>query len=75
MLQRLSAELKTGAEFASLEPQAKAALLAAGFEEVEYLSLNSTEDLSPGDRADGPARLFAAAWMEGIRLIDNVSVN
>ena len=74
VLQRLAAELCGGASLDALQDDAKADLLAAGFEEVEYLSLNSSEDLRPLKTADAPSRLFAAAWIEGVRLIDNVSV-
>ena len=51
--------------------EAKARLLAAGFSGVDYLELRAAETLSPLDRAAGPARLFAAAWLGRARLIDN----
>ncbi|GAA4480990.1 pantoate--beta-alanine ligase [Gluconacetobacter asukensis] len=50
-------------------------LLAAGFSDVEYLELRREADLAPLARFDGqPARLLAAAWLAGVRLIDNVPV-
>ncbi|MHA6324788.1 pantoate--beta-alanine ligase [Roseivivax sp. CAU 1753] len=49
-------------------------LIGAGFERVEYLELRASDDLSPLTRADAPARLFAAAWLDGVRLIDNIPV-
>ncbi|MEC3860907.1 pantoate--beta-alanine ligase [Mesobacterium sp. TK19101] len=46
----------------------------AGFEEVEYLDLRAIDDLSLLHSPDRDARLFAAAWIGGIRLIDNIPV-
>ncbi len=66
--------LKTGAEFDPLVKQAQAALLAAGFSQVEYLKLHCAETLEPLSHPDRPARLLAAAWLNGIRLIDNIPV-
>lgn len=74
ILTRLAAQLSKGAGFSDLKPQAKAEILAAGFDELEYLSLCSAEDLSTLERAQGPARLFVAAWLDGVRLIDNIAV-
>lgn len=74
ILTRLAAEVAAGGHFADLKEQAEAEILAAGFEELEYLSLCSAEDLSTLERAEGPARLFVAACIEDVRLIDNVAV-
>ena len=53
---------------------ARQALLAAGFDEVEYLELRDAERLTPLDLLDRPARMLAAAWLGGVRLIDNIDV-
>lgn len=74
VLMQLAADLKGGRPFADLEQAAKEQISAAGFDEIEYLSLCSGEDLRPLDRADETARIFVAAWLEGVRLIDNVAV-
>ena len=74
VLLRLAADLKTGADFADLATAAKTEISAAGFDEIEYLALCSGEDLKPLDRATDTARIFVAAWLEGVRLIDNVAV-
>jgi pantoate--beta-alanine ligase len=50
------------------------AILSAGFEQVEYLDLRDADMLEPMAVADRPARLLAAAWIDGIRLIDNIAV-
>lgn len=51
---------------------ARAEILAAGFDAVEYLELRRDADLAPTARTDEPARLLAAAWLGGVRLIDNM---
>ncbi len=55
--------------------EAREALLAAGFDKVEYVELRAEEDLRPLDAPDRPARLFAAAWLGEVRLIDNLPVS
>lgn len=49
----------------------RAAVLAAGFEAVEYIELADAATLGPA--ADAPRRLLAAAWLDGVRLIDNIA--
>lgn len=52
---------------------AQAAVTAAGFDPVEYLELRDAATLGPA-LPDRPARLLVAAWIDGVRLIDNVAV-
>jgi len=52
----------------------RARLGQAGFEAIDYLDLRAADDLTQLERADRPARLLAAAWLDGVRLIDNVPV-
>lgn len=55
--------------------EATAAILKAGFSQVEYLERRGADDLLPAGGTDPrPSRLFAAAWLGGVRLIDNVPV-
>ena len=49
-------------------------LARAGFERIDYLDLRDRETLAARDRAAPGARLFAAAWLGDIRLIDNIAV-
>lgn len=70
----LANALKNGAPFDTLAAQARTDLLAAGFTQVEYIQLRCAESLNPLTHADRPARLFAAAWADGVRLIDNIPV-
>jgi len=52
--------------------EGKAALQAAGFGAIDYLSAVEAERLQPLARLDRPGRLLAAAWLGKTRLIDNV---
>ena len=53
---------------------ARAALTAAGFGPIDYVTLADPLSLATLDRLDRPARLLAAAWLGDTRLIDNVPV-
>lgn len=59
--------LAQGAPAAEVE----AALLAAGFERIDYLAFHDAETLGP-PIPGRPQRLLAAVWLEGVRLIDNI---
>ncbi len=67
--------MEHGDAFEALAQQAQADLLAAGFTNVEYLELRCAETLEPLTHATRPARLFAAAWADSVRLIDNLPVS
>ena len=66
--------LLKGADFETLKTQATARINAANFTEIEYLELRSADTLDLMTQADRPARLLAAAWLAGVRLIDNIAV-
>ena len=69
------AEALTGGETATMMlEEAKLRLLARDFTEVDYLELRANDDLRLLDKPDVPCRLFAAAWLAGVRLIDNIDV-
>ena len=53
---------------------ASKALLAAGFDKVEYLTVVDAESLKPLERVAGPARVIVAARLGRTRLIDNIAV-
>jgi pantoate--beta-alanine ligase len=73
-MRAVAAALRSGAEVAAELARARAALIAAGFEAVDYLDLCDGETLLWIDRMREPARLMAAAWVGGVRLIDNIAV-
>ncbi len=47
---------------------------AAGFDRVEYIELRDATTLLPSDDVHRPRRMLAAAWLDGVRLIDNIPV-
>ena len=66
-------QIEAGEDISAVLAGAEAALAVAGIGPVEYLALRDGESLrdpQPGR----PARLLVAAWLEGVRLIDNVGV-
>ena len=67
-------QLSDGGPVSQIISEARAAILAAGYAQVEYLELRAEATLQPLQALDGPARLLAAAWLGGTRLIDNVKV-
>ncbi len=73
-LQTAAAAIGAGRPVDAVLAEAKAALVAAGFGPVDYITLSGADDLEPMTGLDRPARLLAAAWMGRTRLIDNVAV-
>lgn len=74
ILTSLATRLAGGSSAAPLLDQGRAELQRAGFEKLDYLELRAADDLQALAAADRPARLFAAAWLGSVRLIDNVPV-
>lgn len=54
--------------------EAAETIRAAGFDRVEYIELRDAETLMPSDDPARPRRMLAAAWLDGVRLIDNIPV-
>ncbi len=54
--------------------EGKDKIRSAGFEKVDYFELRDAENLQPLDRLQPNSRLFAAAWLGPVRLIDNIAV-
>ena len=54
--------------------EAAEAIRAAGFDRVEYIELRDAATLMPSDDTSRPRRMLAAAWLDGVRLIDNIPV-
>jgi pantoate--beta-alanine ligase len=65
------ARLAGGAAAAPILAEARAELLAAGFDRVDYVELCDEDTLAPVPAALPNARLFAAAHLGRTRLIDN----
>ena len=66
--------LLAGVDLEALKEKAFARLERAGFGEVEYMDLRAADDLELLTKPDRPARLLAAVWLAGVRLIDNIAV-
>lgn len=76
ILAGMAKALAGGADTAEAEAAAKAALLDAGFDRVDYVEARAADDLvrqGPGP-VEGPARVLAAVWLGRTRLIDNLEV-
>jgi len=74
VMEAITEGLAAGETMQNLVPLALERLERAGFGEVDYFELRAASDLSLLDTPTEPARLFGAAWLAGVRLIDNVSV-
>ncbi|SEL25694.1 pantothenate synthetase [Roseovarius azorensis] len=74
VMEQIADGLRRGAAFDPLHAAAVARLDKAGFTGVDYLDLRAQDDLSALAAPTRPARLFAAAWLAGVRLIDNIAV-
>jgi pantoate--beta-alanine ligase len=74
VLASVAARARDGVSIPQAEAEGAAALLAAGFERVDYVALRDAETLEPLRILEGPARVLAAARIGGVRLIDNMAV-
>lgn len=75
VLAEAGARAAAGEAVEAIEAAAVDALLAAGFDSVDYVAVRRAEDLSAFSRTvDAPARVLAAARIGRTRLIDNMAV-
>lgn len=73
-LQEAAQAIRQDREAAAALHTATQALQAAGFASVDYVELCDAETLEPVGSVSRPARLLAAASIDGVRLIDNIAV-
>lgn len=73
-LNQAAEALKAGEDWKSVAEGARSKLLEVGFEKIDYFDLCNAEDLTPCSAIDKPCRLFAAAWLGPVRLIDNIPI-
>jgi pantoate--beta-alanine ligase len=71
---RAATEIRAGHADRMAIREAAETMRAAGFERVEYIELRDAETLMPSDDPRRPRRMLAAAWIDGVRLIDNIPV-
>jgi pantoate--beta-alanine ligase len=69
-----AADIRAGQSDRMAIREAAEAMRAAGFERVEYIELRDAGSLMPSDDPARPRRMLAAAWIDGVRLIDNIPV-
>lgn len=74
VLDEVAASLARGEAAAAAIARGKAELAKAGFAKIDYLEAVDAATLTPVERATGPVRVAAAAWLGSTRLIDNVAV-
>ncbi len=73
-MQRAATAIRAGGGIEAVLETARAEVLAAGFREIEYLELRDAETLAQVADLAKPVRMLAAAWLGGVRLIDNIGV-
>ncbi|RUX30472.1 pantoate--beta-alanine ligase [Mesorhizobium sp. M7A.F.Ca.US.011.01.1.1] len=73
ILRNTAAALAAGAGQSDATEEASRALIAAGFQKVDYVEARQSLTLAPW-RRNREGRLLAAAWLGKTRLIDNVGV-
>ncbi len=71
---RAAQAIRSGVEPGLALAACSAEIAGAGFESVEYIELRDAASLGPAEGLDRPLRLLAAAWLGGVRLIDNIPV-
>lgn len=74
IMEAAAERLRAGDVYAPQEADMRRQLADLGFSEVEYIDLRCAETLRTMERLDRPARMFVAAWLDGVRLIDNIAV-
>ncbi|MDD9876760.1 MAG: pantoate--beta-alanine ligase [Magnetovibrio sp.] len=70
----IAAAVAEGGDPDALCREGAAKLEAAGFRQVDYVTVRDAETLAPLEDAGRPGRVLAAAWLGKARLIDNVAV-
>ncbi len=73
-MERIADGLAKDQPFDALQASALSRLEAGGFTAVDYLEMRAADDLSLLSAPIRPARLFAAAHLAGVRLIDNIAI-
>jgi pantoate--beta-alanine ligase len=74
VLKAAARRMRAGDAVDDVEAAAKAALLEAGFNSVDYVAIRDTQRLKIISDLERPARILAAAKIGGTRLIDNMAV-
>jgi pantoate--beta-alanine ligase len=70
----VAAAVRAGGDPLIAQAHARAQLLAAGFDAVDYVEVRDAQTLTTYLQPGHPARVLAAARIGGVRLIDNCAV-
>ncbi len=73
-MQEAAAALRAKTPAGMALDRARDAVIKAGFDQVEYIELRDADTLLPATDQSLSQRLLAAAWLDGVRLIDNIPV-
>lgn len=73
-LKQACAAIEAGADIQTTLEETRQSLKEAGFESIDYLEVRDEKELKLLNRFDRPARVFVAAYLEGVRLIDNMAL-
>lgn len=73
IMKECAKNIRAGQDIGNVTDNARRALLAAGFDSVDYVSAAHPDslDVVTDGKANGPLRLLIAAHCKGVRLIDN----
>lgn len=74
-MEKIADGLASGLPLDTLQAAALQRLEASDFTKTDYLELRANDDLALLEAPTRPARLFAASWLAGVRIIDNIAVN
>jgi pantoate--beta-alanine ligase len=69
-----ASQVRAGAAIPTAETSATAALLAAGFDKVDYVAIRDADTLAKLEHPSGRMRVLAAATIGATRLIDNMAI-
>lgn len=74
VLRTAAKAIEAGTPVSTAIDAARQTLIDAGLSEIDYFELRGDPDLAKLEFADRSARLFVAAWLNDVRLIDNLPV-
>lgn len=74
ILRALVADTSSGGDIDRAEKNAKATLLEAGFDAIDYVAVVNPKTLEPISSLHQNARVLAVARIEGVRLLDNMAI-
>lgn len=67
-------QFRDGRSLSDALQTARSAVLGEGFDSVEYIEIVDADTLGPVTDMARPLRMLAAAWVDDVRLIDNIAV-